>query len=58
MDQIIAIVKQWLPIITSVVGVFAMIATMTKNKADNMFVDILYRIINVLGGNIGNAKNK
>ena len=44
-------------IVTSVVGLFALIATLTPNTSDNAFADGLLRLVNTLGANIGKAKN-
>lgn len=52
------LVVKWLPIITSFVGAFALIATMTKNKTDDRIVQVILDIINFLGGNFGKAKNE
>ena len=40
-----------------VVGAFSLIATQTKNTADNAISDFLLKVINGLGGNWGKAKN-
>jgi len=47
----------WLPVITSFVGSFALIATLTPNKTDDRIVQIILDVVNFLGGNIGKAKN-
>lgn len=52
------LVVKWLPIITSFVGVFALIATMTRNKTDDRIVQVILDVINFLGGNFGKAKNE
>ena len=49
---------QWLPIITSVVGSFALIATVTPNTTDDRIVQVILDIVNFLAGNIGKSKNK
>ena len=54
------IIENWTAIlsaITSIVGGFSIIATMTPNKADNMLVDKLMKAINFLGANLGKANN-
>lgn len=43
--------------LTSIVGGFSIIATITPNQADNKIVDYLARIVNFLGANIGKSKN-
>jgi|TARA_R110002051_G_scaffold215415_1_gene279905 hypothetical protein len=57
MDWIIANWGQITQIIVSVVGVAAIIATMTPNSSDNKAVDFLLNIVNAVGGNVGKAKN-
>jgi hypothetical protein len=58
MDWIIANWGQVLLIITQVVGVAALIATLTPNQSDNAIVDTVLKVINTLGGNVGKAENK
>lgn len=48
---------RWLPIVTSFVGSFALIAAATPNKTDDKIVQFLLDIVNFLGGNVGNARN-
>ena len=57
MDWIIANWGQITQIIVSVVGVAAIVATLTPNSSDNNAVDFLLNIVNALGGNVGKAKN-
>lgn len=45
-------------IITGVVGVFALIATLTPNDADNKIAQFLLGLVNKLGANFGNARNE
>ena len=45
-------------ILTQVVGVAALVATLTPNTSDNNAVDFVLNIINMLGANVGRAKNK
>ena len=44
-------------IITQVVGVAALVATLTPNQSDNKAVDFVLNIINMLGANVGKSKN-
>lgn len=44
--------------VTSIVGGFAIIATLTPNQADNKIIDAVMQLINTMGGNFGNAKNR
>jgi len=57
-DKIVELIVVWLPIVTSAVGSFALIATVTPNKVDDEIVNVLLKIINFLGANIGKAANK
>lgn len=51
-------VIEYIPIALAVVGAFALIATKTPNKVDNKIAQILVNIVNFMGANFGNAKNK
>ena len=44
-------------IITQVVCVAALVATLTPNTSDNKAVDFVLNIINMLGANVGKSKN-
>ena len=57
MDIFIEIITKWLPIVTSVIGSFALIATMTKNKWDNRVCQLLANVVNFLAANFGKSKN-
>jgi hypothetical protein len=39
------------------IGVFAVVATMTPNENDNKVADWLLKVINIFGANLGKAKN-
>ena len=43
--------------VSSIVGGFSVLATMTPNSADNRVVDAVMRVINFIGANVGKAKN-
>ena len=45
-------------IATSVVGIFAIISTMTPNPKDDKIVSQLLKFINFLGANFGKSKNE
>ncbi len=47
-----------LSIATSMVGAFAIISTMTPNTDDDKMVSQLLKLINFLGANFGESKNK
>lgn len=48
----------WIVLLPAVIGIFSAIATVTPNKVDNIFLDIILNVINVLGLNVGAAENK
>jgi len=50
--------SDYLIIATSIVGTFALIATLTPNKADDKIAQWLLNTVNLLGANIGKAKNQ
>lgn len=43
--------------VTSVVGGFALIATLTPNKSDDTVIQQILNAVNFLGANFGKAKN-
>jgi|TARA_R100001463_G_scaffold20240_3_gene49373 type IV secretory pathway VirB2 component (pilin) len=43
--------------VASIVGGFAVIASITPNKSDDRIVQILLDIVNFLGANFGKASN-
>ncbi len=47
----------WLPVVFQVVGMFAMVASLTKNETDDKVIGYILKAINLLGFNIGAAKN-
>ena len=48
---------QWLPIVTSFVGAFALVATVTPNRVDDKILQVIMDVINFLACNVGKAKN-
>ncbi len=57
MDIFISLITKWLPIVTSVIGSFALIAAVTKNKSDDKIIQWALDIVNFLGANFGKSKN-
>ena len=47
-----------LAVVTSFVGSFALLATLTPNKSDDKVMQMVLDWINFFGGNFGNAANK
>ena len=61
MEQIQAIIDaivSYIPVALTVVGSFAVIATLTPNRTDDKIVQFILDFINFLGANLGKAKNK
>lgn len=48
---------KYIPIITSFVGSFAILAAATPNKTDDKIVQWMLDIVNFFGANFGNARN-
>jgi hypothetical protein len=46
-----------LEFVASLIGAFAVLATMTKNESDNAIMAWLLKAVNFLGANLGRAKN-
>ena len=40
-----------------IAGAFAIIASMTPNENDNKIADYILRFVNLVGFNVGNARN-
>ena len=57
MDWIIENWDQVLQVALQIIGAAAMIAALTKTPADDKFVAKLRKMVDVIGGNWGNAKN-
>ena len=49
--------EQILTGVTSVVGGFSILATLTPNQSDNRVVDVIMQVINLLCSNVGKIKN-
>ena len=54
MDDIV----NWVQGTMAVIGLAAAISAATPNKSDNKILDFILKLINTVGVNIGNAKNK
>jgi|TARA_R100001530_G_C4321425_1_gene155955 hypothetical protein len=60
MEMIDWVMENWEQVlmgVSSIVGGFSILATMTPNSADNRVVDAVMRVINFIGANVGKAKN-
>ena len=58
MDWLLAHATELFSIITSVVGTFALVATLTPNESDNKVADLLFKVIHAFGANFGRATNR
>lgn len=58
LTKAVELVAVWLPIVTSFVGSFALLAAVTKNKTDDKIIQAILDVINFLGANFGKARNK
>jgi hypothetical protein len=59
--DIMAIVDSWpawMSAITAVITAATAITALTPTKADDKFIAVLLRVLNVLAGNVGKNKNK
>ncbi len=54
----IEFITKYLPIALQVVGVCAVVATMTPTKVDDKIIQKVLDVLNFLAGNIGKAENK
>ena len=50
-------ILEWYQLITSIIGTFALIASVTPTKKDDTIVSYLTGLIDFLGANFLNAKN-
>lgn len=57
-QMIFDMIGKWFPIVTGFIGTFALIATLTPNKADDKIVQFLLDLVNFFGANVGKAANK
>ena len=57
MEFLISNATNLFEIALQIAGAFAIIASMTPNETDNKIADYALRAINIIGFNIGNAKN-
>ncbi len=48
----------FMEILTGIVGLFALIATLTPNQADNVIADKALKGINLLAANFGRSRNE
>ncbi|MBT3196981.1 MAG: hypothetical protein HN842_05220 [Gammaproteobacteria bacterium] len=48
---------QYVDVVLQVVGAFSAVAALTPNKSDDLIAAKLLRVINLIGMNVGKAKN-
>ena len=56
-NALLAQLPQFLEIATQLIGVFALIATMTPNTSDNAIADFLLKAVNFGAANFGKSSN-
>ena len=47
----------WQIALTSIIGIYAILASVTPNHHHNKYINIVLKVINFLGCNFGKAKN-
>ena len=57
MDFVIENGSSLVEIALQIAGAFAIIASMTPNENDNKIADYILRFVNLVGFNVGNARN-
>tara|TARA_R110002074_G_scaffold282702_5_gene454292 strand:+ start:1118 stop:1294 length:177 start_codon:yes stop_codon:yes gene_type:complete len=57
MEWIAANIDNVFEILVGIVGIAAVVATMTPNESDNAIVQKVLDFVNLLGANFGKAKN-
>jgi len=58
LENLITNAEAYLQIASYIIAAAAIIAAMTKNESDNIWVARIRKVIDVLAINIGNAKNE
>ena len=51
-------IEELVKLVLAGLGVAATVAAITPNTSDNVVLSLIYKFINLLGQNVGNAKNK
>jgi hypothetical protein len=57
-SSVTGFITEYYDVVFALIGVFALIATKTPNKADDKIIQALLDIINFAGANVGKAANK
>lgn len=57
-ENLITNAEAYLQIASYIIAAAAIIAAMTKNESDNIWVARIRKVIDVLAINVGNAKNE
>lgn len=55
--SLVSLLPWWAQLIPIVITAAGAVATVTPTKADNKVIDPLLRIINIIGLNVGKARN-
>lgn len=57
MEWLIANASVVYDIVVQVVGIAALVATLTPNESDNQVINGILKVVNLLGANFGKASN-
>lgn len=57
LTKAVEFVSTYWPVITSFIGSFALLSTLTPNKSDDKIVEALLKLVNFFAGNFGKSKN-
>ena len=57
MEWLIANASVVYDIVVQVVGIAALVATLTPNESDNQVINGMLKVVNLLGANFGKASN-
>lgn len=55
--KVLEFTQTYLPVAVSIVGSFALLASVTPNKTDDRIAQVILDVVNFLGANLGKAKN-
>lgn len=58
LENLVTNAEEYLQIASYIIATAAVIAAMTKNEVDNIWVARIRKVIDVLAINVGNAKNE
>ena len=57
-EHLVTHAEDYLQIVSYIIAAAAVVAAMTKNESDNVWVARIRKVIDILAINVGNAKNE